>query len=306
MNTIPVGRETSSAMTISPGTSTTISPGTSWLFVATDLSCHLVDRADAGVGADAGARAQDRPSHEKAAAPYEFPDRQINGKPYRALTAEYLGWLASRLVIAERADRAGRLDARVLAQLHERFRVVRAWADEHFGTQTVTDIVQKARATGAAAGRPSLPNEPRGVREERARECREPRPAHPNRTSVIVPFAYPEEGSFPFTHPVTFEALACVDDIREEALAVGWTLAGLYQNRGAFPFPYGGDYGLVCFIQPDQVIDQVSREWIALRGSRGALLRFSNRAVPQLWIREAHREAGAAAGRTEDIPVKQR
>ena len=48
--------------------------------------------------------------------------------------------------------------------------------------------------------------------------------------------------------PVSAKAVAKVDAIRDQAIALGWDEAKLYQNRSHLPFSLGAEYGLVCFL----------------------------------------------------------
>ena len=67
-----------------------------------------------------------------------------------------------------------------------------------------------------------------------------------------------------------------MDAIRDVALARGWTESGLYRNRSDLRFPYGPDYGLVCFLDGDAVVGEVTRESIEILRSRGARTRLRN------------------------------
>lgn len=78
-----------------------------------------------------------------------------------------------------------------------------------------------------------------------------------------------------------------MDATRDHALALGWTEARLYQNRGHFRFPCGGEYGLVCFVGEDKQVGEVTTQYIEiLVGSppRESRLRFYNLDVDQPWL----------------------
>jgi hypothetical protein len=89
---------------------------------------------------------------------------------------------------------------------------------------------------------------------------------------------------------VTSQAVAKVDAIREEAMAKGWSEARLYQNQGRFRFPCGEDYGLVCFVDGDQEIGEVTERFIEIvhgpKSGRPSTLRFYNPDVPQPWMKK--------------------
>ena len=103
----------------------------------------------------------------------------------------------------------------------------------------------------------------------------------------VEPYLFPKDGNHPFTEKVLPAAVAKVDAIRDQALALGWSEARLYQNRGRLRFPFGGDYGLVCFIGEDKRVGEVAKHHIEiLVGSppRESRLRFYNPDVDRQWL----------------------
>ena len=92
-------------------------------------------------------------------------------------------------------------------------------------------------------------------------------------------------GKYPITYPVLPEAMAKVDVIRNKALGLGWTESGLYQTQGRFRFPCGQDYGLVCYLEKDESIGEVTREYIEIISPSGVRHRFYNHDVEQPWIK---------------------
>ncbi|MHB9023451.1 MAG: hypothetical protein ACYC7E_04670 [Armatimonadota bacterium] len=93
------------------------------------------------------------------------------------------------------------------------------------------------------------------------------------------PHYYPagEDPALRCYQPVSLAAVEQVDAIREQAIALGWTDAMLYQNRGRFVYPYGQDYGLVCCLGKDRVIGVITHDTIEIHTLRspGATLSFS-------------------------------
>ncbi|MDD4664269.1 MAG: hypothetical protein PHD83_06380, partial [Caldisericia bacterium] len=77
--------------------------------------------------------------------------------------------------------------------------------------------------------------------------------------------------------PATLAALAEVDAIRDQALALGWTEAELYQTRGRFVFPCGNQYGAVCSVDSDHHIGSVTAAAIEFRCTSGAIQRMYRR-----------------------------
>ena len=99
------------------------------------------------------------------------------------------------------------------------------------------------------------------------------------------PHYYPagEDPALRCYQPVSPSAVEQVDAIRDHAVALGWTDAMLYQNRGRYVYPYGQDYGLVCALGRDRVIGTITHETIEIRSTRaqGATLSFSRPVVGQ-------------------------
>ena len=79
-----------------------------------------------------------------------------------------------------------------------------------------------------------------------------------------------------------------IDAIRDQALALGWRESQLYQNPGRFRFPCGRDDGLVCFLEDDQRIGEVTRQSIEILGPppQETRLRFYNPDVDQPWLKK--------------------
>jgi len=101
----------------------------------------------------------------------------------------------------------------------------------------------------------------------------------------VEAYLFPKDGDQPFTERVLSSAVAKVNAIRGQALALGWSERRLYQNRGQFRFPCGEDYGLVCFIGETQRIGEVTKQYIEIVSPppRESRLRFYNPDVSQPW-----------------------
>lgn len=100
-------------------------------------------------------------------------------------------------------------------------------------------------------------------------------------------YLFPKDGEIPFAEKVLPSAVAKVDAIRDQALALGWNESQLYQNRGRLRFPFSSDYGLVCFIGGDKRIGDVTRQSIEiLVGSspRESHMRFYNPEADRPWL----------------------
>ena len=113
-------------------------------------------------------------------------------------------------------------------------------------------------------------------------------PRELTRTPPTVPlYRFPEDGDWKFTQPVRSSTVLKVDAIRDQALSLGWSEAQLYRNRGRFRFPCGQDYGLVCFLEEDKRIGEVTRQSIEIIGPppQENRLYFYNPNVNQPWLK---------------------
>ena len=104
---------------------------------------------------------------------------------------------------------------------------------------------------------------------------------------TVPPYLFPEDGDWKFTQPVWLSTVPKVDAVRDQARALGWSEAQLYRNRGRFRFPCGQDYGLVCFLEEDKRIGEVTRQSIEIIGPppHENRLYFYNADVDQPWLK---------------------
>ena len=204
--------------------------------------------------------------------PNHVRDIGLYGVCYRRLEPEYYAWLRSRMNVARKAHAASKLTDSSYQKLCGKFNAVHAWAVEHIGHNALSSAVKSFKPKGYAP--PSM--EALGLPADDAPRVRT-KPAG---------FLFPQNGDWRFTHPVTPEAVAKVDAIREKALACGWTEAQLYQNRSALKFPFGEDYGLVCSIEKNKRIGEICKKNIEIINTRtGSHLRFYNRKIEQPWLK---------------------
>lgn len=171
-------------------------------------------------------------------------DFQINDTVYRRLDPEYYAWLRSRMAMAKAAATGGRLDATAFEELRVRFNLVHEWAIAAFGKARLLDAVRTAdmEAYVPPVAEPWRPHRPLSAMQAATNDARG------------------------YEHRVSEHAVSMVDAIRDRALALGWTHAALYQVRGRFRFPFGQDYGLVCFIRDQDRLGAVAADAIEIIG----------------------------------------
>jgi hypothetical protein len=182
-------------------------------------------------------------------------DVQIDDTAYRRLDPEYFAWLRSRVALAKEAASLGRIDRAGFEELRRRFAEIEAWALDHFGPQAVLAAIRTL--------------EPRAYVPPRAEsDC----------LRAELPVRDDEK---------IRRAMRLVDAIREKAVELGWGYERLYRHEGFQKHPVGPDYGLVCYIGPQDRIGAVERESIEIIGPppRETRMRFYNPDVDQLWIR---------------------
>ena len=199
-------------------------------------------------------------------------DMEIDGTLCRRLSPEYFAWLRSRMVTAQAAHKAGKLPEDAWNTLRQRFNALQELAIREFGKDSLQELLQSFS--------------PKNYRPPALRPEPQEKPVEAPRKDWI----YPGNQAWKCKQPVTSQAVAKVDAIREEAMAKGWSEARLYQNQGRFRFPCGEDYGLVCFVDGDQEIGEVTERSIEIihgpKSGRPSTLRFYNPDVPQPWMKK--------------------
>jgi hypothetical protein len=179
-------------------------------------------------------------------------DFQINDTMYRRLDPEYYAWLRSRMVIAKKAAAAGQIDGMAFEELRKRFNAVHEWAVGHFGEDRLLEAVRMLRADY----RPPVPED--------------------DHTRDSLPQVRRSDH-------VSAEAIAMVDVIAEQALALGWTRERLFDpGKGLFD----PQRGLVCFLKPGDRIGEVTAQSIEIIHPLPSEVRhrFYNPDVEQPWI----------------------
>ena len=195
------------------------------------------------------------------ATPEQFArDFQINDTVYRRLDPEYYIWLRSRMVAAKRAATTGHLDADAFEDLRVRFNAVHGWAVGHFSEAHLLAAVRTFRVCDY---KPPLSEEF----------------DHTNRADPIPLKPSPEAERIA-------RAKQLVDEIRDQALALGWTMESLYFCEGYERRPFTARYGVACYIGGEHRIGEVTRQSIELIGPppMETRSRFYNPDVDQPWI----------------------
>lgn len=184
-------------------------------------------------------------------------DVQINDTAYRRLDPEYYAWLRSRMNLAKHAAAAGQISPDAFEELRQKFNAVHEWAIEHFGEAVLQNAI---RNLDARIYSPPIAEQHRPVRAVRAAE-----------TFAAV-------------------AVAVVDAIRDEALALGWTVESLYGTGNSTRALFGKACGLAGLLKPTHRIGEVTRQSIEIILPNGVRQRFYNLDVEQPWIRRVKSE----------------
>lgn len=189
-------------------------------------------------------------------------DLGLNGTCYRRLDPVYHAWLRGRITKLQAAEHAGKLPAKQVSASLAAFREIHAWAATRFGQTALEQAVKSFRPRANLYKPPSMEWLIRsGFESDPAEETRATR-QHGRQAYRYPPESEIPEVELPFWTPVPEGAPEKVAVIEKEALALGWTRASLFQNRGALKFPTGQGYGLVCFVKAKDRIEQVTRETV--------------------------------------------
>jgi hypothetical protein len=81
-----------------------------------------------------------------------------------------------------------------------------------------------------------------------------------------------------------------VDQIRDQALALGWTVESLYGTGNSTRALFGKACGLAGLLKPTHRIGEVTRQAIEIILPNGARQRFYNPDVEQPWLRRVKSE----------------
>ena len=181
-------------------------------------------------------------------------DVQINDTAYRRLDPEYYAWLRSRMNLAKHAAAAGQISPDAFEELRQKFNAVHEWAIEHFGEAALQNAIRNLDARIYA---PPVAEDDRSVRAVRAAET----------------FAA--------------EAVAVVDQIRDQALALGWTEDLLGAAAGSTREPLSRRCTLGHLLRPGDQIGEIAPQFIEIVRASGVRQRFYNPDALQPWIRRA-------------------
>lgn len=200
---------------------------------------------------------------------------------YRRLKPRYYAYLYALMGQAKIAAERSLIPASAYQRLREAFNPLHAWARTRYGDTALRDALNRERDHAYAAPSVGSRTLPALVLEDAILPVGDV--VAP--TIEPLPFRYPIDGTYRFTHAVTWGAVLLVDMIRDQARGLGWDDAHLYQNRSALAFPYGQEYGLVCFLGPDVAIGEVTNGSIALVSTHpgGGTLRFHHPHADQPW-----------------------
>lgn len=218
-------------------------------------------------------------SWETSTPKYYARDVSIDDTSFRRLDPEYYAWLRHKMALAKKVADSGRLSSSAFDKLRTRFNDIHIWAVSRFGEDAIRSAIQSLD--------PKPYSPPKVETFGQIVQYRPEQSAPEVSPSSDPQYLFPRNGDWHFTQEVSPQAIAMVDAIRDQALSLGWSEALLYQNRGSLRFPYGQDYGLVCFVDGNVRIGEVTKQSIEIIGttSKENRLRFYNPNVDQPWLR---------------------
>lgn len=178
-------------------------------------------------------------------------DTFVESVSYRRVDPEYFAWFRRKMESAKRRFEAGRLPGAAWDKMRGLFNNLQEWAISHYGMECLQGAI---REFDPAAYEPPVNRQPES-------------------------FGFPTTGDWRFSKPVLPAAVRKVDAIREVAKTKGWSDERLYRSRGRFAFPLGQDYGLVCFVGPNDEVGEITETHIEIIHNRAGCknsLRFAN------------------------------
>ena len=190
-----------------------------------------------------------------------------NGKVYIPLTLPVYAWLRQQMDKAHMAYKSGRLAEDSWGKLRERFYPVHDWAVGTYGQDAIGEAIKAPQANPFVAAVNTI---------------------QADTWSQDSGHCYPTDTDCLHSHIVSVGAMAMVNAIQTKAIASGWAEKRLYQNRGKFKFPYGNDYGLICFLNEGQRIGEITSQSIEIISLPpwNNRLRFYNQDAELPWMKK--------------------
>ncbi|CAM2070250.1 hypothetical protein SCOR_33065 [Sulfidibacter corallicola] len=188
-------------------------------------------------------------------------DLLLNDVAYRRLDPDYFAWLRLKMQTVVRAYNEGQISQDAYLAMLTPFAVVQAQAEAEFDRATLDAAWSQMLVRASDYQPPTLER----FIEAGAVARPQRKGSGDGEAAAETGFLWPEQGNFAFHVPVTEEALSKVRAIENVALSVGWTHEQLYQNRSVFKFPYGQEYGLVCFLKDNMKIGAVTDKAIEMK-----------------------------------------
>lgn len=167
------------------------------------------------------------------------------------------------MLMAKLAASTGQTGLDAFDDLRRRFNAIHAWAVGHFGETVLI------AAVGSLDVRHYTPPIPEPEQPRRAIAS-----ATPARNAVVV----------------SPDCVSLVDEIRDRAIALGWTADSLYRTSGTLRFPLGSEHGLVCYLKPGDRLGEVTTHSIEIILPNNVRQRFYNPNVDQPWIKRVCHE----------------
>lgn len=177
-------------------------------------------------------------------------DLVVHETCYRKLEPVYYAWLRHKYILANKASQKGKLSGPEFEKIKKLFQPIRTWAINNFGEQALRKAVSQFNPRIYSA--PVLEPE-----QDKKNILTSPE-------NVKVDYLYPSEGEWTCSKKVSKTALKQVGAIKEKAIRLGWSENRLYQNRGRYRFPYGEDYGLVCYLGEEKQIGEIALQHIEI------------------------------------------
>lgn len=187
------------------------------------------------------------------------PDCALNDRWYRRLDPAYFAWLRHRMLLVKAAADNGRVDGEAFHEARQRFNVIQDRAIAMFGEPA---LLEGVRTLDADLYRPPMPDQFEKMK-----------------------LAEPVLASSRAKRERIARARGLVDEVRDQALALGWSMDRLYFWDEARP--WDAKSGLICYVGAQHRLGRVTGQWIELIGPAPAepRTRFYNPEVEQPWVK---------------------
>lgn len=186
------------------------------------------------------------------------------------LTLDRYTYLYRNMERAKAANKSGKLSSQSWELLRSRFAEVHKIAISIYGADTLNRALTSKGDEKANTGNKTAKKESATVMTT-------------NVPMIVSGDNDPEPRSIFQITPSDYAKSIVNDQLISNAISLSWTIEQLTGTTGRLRFPIGDGYGLICFIDNNDKIMEVTERYITIVNRNNNKLRFYNKNIKQTW-----------------------